>query len=156
MVQLNLKENEDVMFPHEEIFGSEHLTPQYLNKIYNACDLYFTTTLGEGWGLTLHEAAACRIPIVAPLVTSFIEMTNNGEYIYWYEADVQKCLHTDNVVRYKGSTLKIADKLQDACLDIINDTDRYTDKTTKAYKSAISNNWELIGHYFTEIFKNVY
>ncbi|NCY12365.1 MAG: glycosyltransferase, partial [Burkholderiaceae bacterium] len=53
--------------------------------MYNASDLYVTTTLGEGWGLTLTEAMATRTPVICPISTSFIEMTDNGKRVYAVE-----------------------------------------------------------------------
>ncbi len=34
--------------------------------VYSALDLYWTTTQGEGWGLTALEAMACGVPVLAP------------------------------------------------------------------------------------------
>jgi hypothetical protein len=34
-----------------EDFCKNGTTLEMLNKIYNATDVYLTTTLGEGWGL---------------------------------------------------------------------------------------------------------
>jgi glycosyltransferase involved in cell wall biosynthesis len=35
-----------------------------LNVLYNAADLYMSTTGGEGFGLTLAEAASCGVPVI--------------------------------------------------------------------------------------------
>lgn len=45
-----------------------------VNKIYNAADLCMTTTLGEGWGFITTEAMATKTPIVAPYITSIIDI----------------------------------------------------------------------------------
>lgn len=34
--------------------------------VYSAMDVFLTTTQGEGWGLPLHEAMACGVPVIAP------------------------------------------------------------------------------------------
>lgn len=34
--------------------------------VFNALDVYFTCTQGEGWGLPCMEAMACGVPVVAP------------------------------------------------------------------------------------------
>lgn len=47
---------------------------EMVNKIYNAADLCMTTTLGEGWGFITTEAMATRTPIVAPYITSLIDI----------------------------------------------------------------------------------
>lgn len=45
-----------------------------VNKIYNAADACITTTLGEGWGFISTEAMATKTPLVAPNITSFIDI----------------------------------------------------------------------------------
>ena len=45
-----------------------------LNEIYNAADLFLTTTHGEGWGLTVTEAMASGRPVAAPFHTSLGEI----------------------------------------------------------------------------------
>jgi len=47
-----------------------------VNKIYNAADLCITTTLGEGWGFITTEAMATKTPIIAPNITSIIDIFN--------------------------------------------------------------------------------
>lgn len=46
--------------------GHAKLPESELVRLYNAADLLLTTTLGEGWGLSLTEALACGTPIAAP------------------------------------------------------------------------------------------
>ena len=49
-----------------------------VNRIHNAADLVLSTTLGEGWGLSMTEAMATKTPMVAPDNTSFTEMGANN------------------------------------------------------------------------------
>lgn len=46
--------------------------------LYNAADLFVSTSWGEGFGLTLAEAAACELPIVAQDVSSITEVVGPG------------------------------------------------------------------------------
>jgi len=46
--------------------------------LYNAADFFVSTSWGEGFGLTLGEAAACGIPIVAQNVASITEVVGPG------------------------------------------------------------------------------
>jgi glycosyltransferase involved in cell wall biosynthesis len=45
-----------------------------VNKIYNIADAAVTTTLGEGWGFITTEAMATKTPIVAPNITSILDI----------------------------------------------------------------------------------
>jgi glycosyltransferase involved in cell wall biosynthesis len=46
--------------------------------LYNAADVFVSTSYGEGFGLTLGEAAACGLPIVAQNVSSIPEVVGPG------------------------------------------------------------------------------
>lgn len=52
-------------------------------QLYAASDLVITTTLGEGWGLSITEAMACRKPVVAPRHTSVQEIIGENEERGW-------------------------------------------------------------------------
>jgi hypothetical protein len=49
-----------------------------LVALYNAADVFVSTSYGEGFGLTLVEAAACGLPIVAQNVSSIPEVVGPG------------------------------------------------------------------------------
>lgn len=49
-------------------------TMDIVNMIYNAADVCITTTLGEGWGFISTEAFATKTPLIAPNITSFIDI----------------------------------------------------------------------------------
>lgn len=51
-----------------------------VNKIYNSADCCVTTTLGEGWGFITTEAMATKTPIVAPNITSILDIFDSYEY----------------------------------------------------------------------------
>lgn len=46
----------------------------WMNQLYNAADMTVSTTLGEGWGLSLTEAWAAGCPVAAPGHTSCTEI----------------------------------------------------------------------------------
>ena len=50
---------------------------EQLNGIYNVSDLIVSTSLGEGWGLSLTEAMAAGVPVMAPHHTSIPEIFGN-------------------------------------------------------------------------------
>lgn len=49
-----------------------------LNALYNAADLFVSTSRGEGYGLTLAEATACGIPVIAQNVSAIPEVVGPG------------------------------------------------------------------------------
>jgi glycosyltransferase involved in cell wall biosynthesis len=53
-----------------------------LAEKYQCADVFVSTTKGEGWGLTITEAMACGIPVIAPNHTSIKEITNNGSLMF--------------------------------------------------------------------------
>jgi glycosyltransferase involved in cell wall biosynthesis len=69
------KLQEDYILPSPKFFNENRGIPvEALNLIYNCSDALFTPTLGEGWGLSLTEAMATKLPIVAPENTSVAEI----------------------------------------------------------------------------------
>lgn len=53
-------------------------TQEDMNGLYNAFDLFVSTSRGEGFGLTLAEAAACSVPVVAQNVSAIPEVVGPG------------------------------------------------------------------------------
>jgi glycosyltransferase involved in cell wall biosynthesis len=78
--QLGLRPGIDWSFPNPKMFtvtyGFEIKT---LNEIYNCVDCVFSTTLGEGFGLSIPEAMATKRPVIVPNNTSMPEITGHGE-----------------------------------------------------------------------------
>lgn len=75
---LGLEPERDFILPHPKIFSSNQGIPiASLNLLYNASDAVFTSTLGEGWGLSVTEAMATKTPVIAPDHTSLTEMLAN-------------------------------------------------------------------------------
>jgi len=52
-----------------------------VNKIYNAANINITSTLGEGCGLSLLEAAVCGTPSIAPKNSAIPEMLRNTGHL---------------------------------------------------------------------------
>jgi glycosyltransferase involved in cell wall biosynthesis len=75
-----LELNKDWTLPNPQQFSAHSGFPiEAVNQLYNASDVYLSTHLGEGWGLSITEAMATKTPIVVPNNTSTPEITNNGE-----------------------------------------------------------------------------
>jgi len=72
---LGLDPNTDFTIPNPAQFSAHSGFPiEVVNQLYNSSDCYLTTTLGEGWGLSITEAMACKLPVVAPDNTSLPEI----------------------------------------------------------------------------------
>lgn len=53
-------------------------TDHDLAALYNAADLFVTTSRGEGFGLTIAEALACGVPVIAQNVSAIPEVVGPG------------------------------------------------------------------------------
>lgn len=54
---------------------------QDLVALYSAADLFVSTSMGEGFGLTLAEAASCGLPVIAQKVSSIPEVVGPGGFL---------------------------------------------------------------------------
>jgi len=65
--------DEDFIYPLD---FNEHdgIGVQYVNAIYNSSQVVMTTTLGEGWGLSMTEAMIAGTPVIAPNHTALTEI----------------------------------------------------------------------------------
>jgi glycosyltransferase involved in cell wall biosynthesis len=63
----------------EENRWTKGIPAEFLNRLYNMCDLYVAPHGGEGFGLPIAEAMACGVPFVATDCTSMPEFAGNDE-----------------------------------------------------------------------------
>jgi glycosyltransferase involved in cell wall biosynthesis len=54
------------------------VSAKMLNLIFNSADVFLSTTKGEGWGLNVHQARACGVPVIAPNHSSLPEVVGDG------------------------------------------------------------------------------
>lgn len=77
--QLGLGKEFEYFLPSPKIFSANQGMPvEDVNRIYNAADMVLSTTLGEGWGLSITEAMATKTPMVGPNNTSLTEIMDNN------------------------------------------------------------------------------
>jgi glycosyltransferase involved in cell wall biosynthesis len=124
-----------------------------LNSIYNASDVYLTTTLGEGWGLTFSEAAACKVPVIAPYTTSFMEMSGYGKNAYMLETIYPCCQFNDNVVREQTDIYEISDTLIQVARDKYSNEKDLSDKIERNYEWVRKLEWSQVCKSWIENFK---
>ena len=77
-VMLGMDLGKEILFSDEKFHVLRGFTREYLNRIYNAADCLFSSSLGEGWGLSTTEAMAAGTPVCVPANTAFTEIV--GEY----------------------------------------------------------------------------
>lgn len=158
-----LKEGKDFGFPPKRVVqvdGKDYdvydTDIDTLNKIYNACDVYLTTTRGEGWGLSVTESMACRLPVICPLNTSLFEITDNGRRAYVLENQYPVASRADNIIRGQIDPDEAAATLDEVCTDLQTYSGKLTQKVDAAYNYALSLSWDDIAKRWAQIFKKVY
>jgi glycosyltransferase involved in cell wall biosynthesis len=152
MLQTDLVEDEDYMLLPKK-YEEGMAETEIVNKIYNASDVYLTTTLGEGWGLGFSEAASCRLPIVAPYSTSFIEMSEYGKNAYMLETLYPYCHTNDNVIREQTDIFEVADSLILVAENKYGKSKVLKDKVDRAYKWVQKLEWSEICKSWVDYFK---
>ena len=161
LLQTDLVEGKDYKLLDDEL-ANKGASIEMLNNIYNASDVFVTTTLGEGWGLTLTEAMATKTPVICPLSTSFIEMTNNGRWAYVVENQTPISNLQDNLIRYMCDYEEVADtilhvaEVHSGKWDEIGFREKHEERLEKAYAYTQSLNWTNVCKSWIEYFKNTY
>jgi glycosyltransferase involved in cell wall biosynthesis len=118
-----------------------------------------TTTLGEGWGLGFSEAADCKIPIIAPYITSYMEMSEYGKNAYMLET-IYPYVHTnDNVVREQTDIVEVGETLLHVAeckygfQDEINGKQNLQNRIEGNYKWVQKLDWKNVCKSWIEYFK---
>lgn len=170
LLYLHMK-NVDVAYTIDEVarnFGlipnQDYITPQnfdehdgfsvdIVNLIYNVSDVVMTTTLGEGWGLSMTEAMAAKVPVIAPNHTALTEMLadNRGTLIpAGKTSNDWVMLQMDNE-RYRP-LVSIPDFV-DALTWVKQNRQQAKDKAENAYKYVLENwTWNKVGEQWREVF----
>jgi glycosyltransferase involved in cell wall biosynthesis len=160
-MQTDLVENVDYKLLDIET-ANKGASVEMVNKVYNASDVYVTTTLGEGWGLTLTEAMATCTPIICPLSTSFIEMTDKGRRAYVIDRLLPVCYSTDNIIREQCDYMDVADMIIRVAKGLQHHGDEYDfsekhhDMLNRAYNWVNSLDWSEICKKWIDYFKETF
>lgn len=154
LAQTPLREGIDFAFPPEEDYnkGADVIT---LNRIYNSLDCFLSTATGEGWGLTITEAMACQIPIIAPNHTSISEITKNGERAYVLNTLYPVVAMVDNIIRFQSDLYEIAETIDIVKCNIEKKNPYHAEKLDKALKYVQSQDWMRISKVFAEEIKRL-
>lgn len=153
--QTKLIEKEDYMLLPDE-YQHSMVEVSMLNKIYNASDVYLTTTLGEGWGLTYSEAAACKLPIIAPYTTSFVEMSTLGRGAYMLYNIYPCCQQNDSIIREQTDIFEIAEILKEVARHTKDKNEILNKKVETNYQWVKNLEWSNIAKMWTKYFKETF
>lgn len=152
--QTPLREGIDYAFPPKGTM-SKGASVETMNAVYNASDLFLTTTVGEGWGLSITEAMACKIPIIAPDHTSVGEICNHGERAYMLETLYPTVAMVDNVIRFQADLYEISDTISLVETHLKFKNPELEKKLTKAYEYVNTLGWEKISMEFIKAIRNL-
>jgi len=101
--------NDNIIFTNNEMWD-QGVEKKVLAQIYNMADVYFQPHGGEGFGITMAEAMACGLPVIATDYTSTKEMIGNNER--GYRLPFRHMLQMMGVRRPVPDTMVCADALE--------------------------------------------
>jgi glycosyltransferase involved in cell wall biosynthesis len=152
LMQTELQEWEDYQLIHKR-WETNMATVAEVNEIYNASDLYVTTTLGEGWGLGITEAMATRLPVIIPNTTSMTEIGGNGSRAYMLDTIIPFCGSNDNIIREQTDYIEVYEKMVEvAGLCLSGKTKEKLDKAEEFVKTI---EWKPICKRWSEVFEKL-
>jgi glycosyltransferase involved in cell wall biosynthesis len=148
IIDSGLKMNVDVMLP-ANFSPANPLPTRTLANIYAAADVFVTTHLGEGWGLTITESMAAGTPVVAPRNTCMPQqLGENSERGYMYDCkDV--AVVDDSGYRLKGLIPDIVEQMVQAT----KDGKVGNPKVKAALEFARQHDWGKIGQKWVDLFQ---
>lgn len=156
MAQTGLIENEDYMIC-PDLIKEQGASLKLMNLIYNASDLYLTTTTGEGWGLTVTEAMATKTPVICPNHTSLTEITGNGQRAWLLETLYPCCSpQGGSMIRKQTDFYEVADKIIEVATEAINNTAEYRNKIQSAYQYTQSLDWKEVCQHWVDYFHETF
>ncbi len=128
-----------------------------INKIYNSVDCVFSTTLGEGWGLSATEAMATKTPIIIPDNTSAPELIGKDRGFTVKSGGLNKTtvLQNDND---RMRPVTDVDDLVEKMEFVMDNKEDVAKKTKSAYNWIKEYEWagKKVGGEWIKIFKEAY
>ena len=149
----DLIKDQDFIVP-KDFDEHDGVSVEILNAIYNVSDVVMTTSLGEGWGLSMTEAMATKTPVIAPNHTSLTEMLSDdrgtlvsaGKRLTDWIAiagDNERLRPVADVAEYVDKLVAIKHHYSD-----------YKAKAEKAYKFVTENlTWEIVCKQWLALFE---
>ena len=128
--------------------------PEIVNLIYNVSDVVVTTSLGEGWGLSMTEAMAAKTPVIAPNHTSLTEMLADDRGLLVEAGRTTSewiMLQLDNE---RARPLTNIPDFVEKLMQVRNNRQAAKERAEKAFEFVTSNwTWEIVGQMWRDLFK---
>ena len=149
---LGLEVGKNVLFPNED-FISPGFSTEEMNLIYKSCDMMVNTTSGEGFGLTMIEAMATKLPILSMVNTALTELW--CDEIHFPEIEGKRferisppympyITHMDNNVRTQPYNLHLANQLFHFSMQCKTPDEDHEEIIHNAHKFAHELTWDNV------------
>lgn len=144
----------DVIVP-KNFNEREGVSEQELNRIYNAFDIFITTTTAEGWGLSVCEAMATKTLVVCPKHTSLTEITQNGENAICFMFSQRQVFVNDyEKIRFVTNPNEVS-QVMGFAFNFKNEPEEHkvvlSQKVENAYNKMLSYSWKGSAAKFKDI-----
>lgn len=149
--ELGMDPARDIIYPTN--FSPANPIPvSTLNAVYNSADIFLTTHLGEGWGLTITEAMAAGTPVVCPNNTCMPQqMGTESQRGYMYPC--KDLIWIDNSgYREKGLIPDIVEQMMKVHADGPKQDNK---KVHAALKWVRRHTWNNIANRWVKLFDKV-
>lgn len=149
----------DWSYPDPNVFNNVKGVPaEIVNQLYAASDLVVSSTLGEGWGLSLTEAMACKKPMLFPRHTSIEEIIGaneeRGTFIRCGGPDHTIALGQQDNGRVRP--MVHVDDFADKMLNISRYPAKYAKKAEAAYEWAQKHTWKAKAEEWKAVFEEAF
>lgn len=138
-----------IIFPRSEI-------PKWrMRQVIGACDVLISTSQGEGWGMPVTEAMACKVPVVVPRHTSFEEIVGPGEE-RGYLADTSNYFMLQHDFERRRPVTDM-DSLVSKIMEVRDKPGKTARKVNAAYSWVKENcDWDKICVWWDKLFTQAY
>jgi glycosyltransferase involved in cell wall biosynthesis len=145
---LGLVVGEDVLFPanYSPLRG---FPEEILNRIYNCADVFLSTHLGEGYGLSIPEGLAAGLPVVVPNNTNMPEfpevfMYPCDDFVWVDNSGYRKCGRIEDIVGALNTVYEL------------RGTSGLAERSERAIGWCKKNDWAEVGRRWVSLFRQAY
>jgi glycosyltransferase involved in cell wall biosynthesis len=136
----------------DNISPSSYVSDEDLNYIYNACDVGFNTSMGEGWGLISVEQSCCGIPQIVPNYSATAEIYSPSEALHLNVERIEPHQH----ILTEGCIIDIDHAAQ--CLnELYYNRELGQELAENAFRKFASPeySWKVISEQFAQVLRDV-